>query len=141
MSTSLNYKDKYGSYQLSIEHGIICAIIEGAVGESFSRRYNQDFCALIAQLDQEKWGHYADFTLCEAMTEEAQHKSIELHNYAILKGCVASAYQISSALLTSQVNSVRQASHLPLPINQRIFATKSECMTFINNELADKTNS
>ncbi|MDP5030536.1 MAG: hypothetical protein NWQ54_01075 [Paraglaciecola sp.] len=135
MYTHLHYRDKYGSYELSIENGIICAVIQGAIGESFSRRYNHDFCSLIDNLGKDKWGHYGDFRLCEALTPEAKHLSVELHKYALQKGCVVSAFQINSSLLVSQVDNVRKTSAINTSVTQKSFTTKAECFDYIERQL------
>lgn len=130
------YQDRYASYVLTIENNIICAVVQGAIGESFARRYNQDFCKLITVLNLQSWGHYADFSQCEAMTKEAQQKSVELHAVAKQMGCVVSAYQMNSSLLTNQVNTIRKASDIALPIKQKIFDTKAQCLAYIEKHLA-----
>ena len=132
----LTYKDKYASYQLSIENRIICAEVSGAIGKSFVERYNSDFCLLMEQIGNEPWGHFADFRQCEALTKEAQDATEFLHRLAKQRGCVVAAYQMDSALLTSQVNSIRQNSDLPRLSNQVFFTSRSEAIQYIENVLA-----
>jgi hypothetical protein len=140
MKTALHYQDKYGSYHLSIENRIICAQISGAIGLSISIRYNQQFSLLVAQLGSEPWGHYADFRQCEALTNEAKQKSIEMHEYARNKGCVVSAFQMNSALLKNQVNTIRQTTEISEPLNQQIFNSKIECIQYIESYLSKLQN-
>ena len=132
----LTYKDKYASYELSTENRIICAVVKGAIGNSFIQGYNSDFCELMDQLGNEPWGHFADFSQCEAMTMEAQKTSEILHHLAKQRGCVISAFKMDSALLTSQVNAIRQNNALPQLSNQRFFASKAQAITYIENFLA-----
>lgn len=132
---TFSFKDKYGSYTLSIEKRIICAHITGAIGLSLCNRYNRDFSLLVEQIGTEPWGHYGDFRDCEALTTEAKQLSIAMHDEAVKKGCVVSAYQMSSALLVNQFNYIRQSNELAAPVNQRIFASKDECIGFIENYL------
>ena len=132
----LTYKDKYASYELSTENRIICAVVKGAIGKSFIQRYNSDFALLMDQLGNAPWGHFADFSQCEAMTMEAQQASEILHHQAKQRGCVISAFKMDSALLTSQVNTIRQNNDLPKISNQRLFASKKEAIAYIENFLA-----
>tara|TARA_R110000868_G_scaffold51432_13_gene163054 strand:+ start:69 stop:485 length:417 start_codon:yes stop_codon:yes gene_type:complete len=131
MSTVLRYSDNYASYELSLEGQIICAVVAGAIGDSFSRRYNNDFRLLMDQLSPGAWGHFGDFRNCEALSKEAQQASKSLHEEAKNKGCIVSAFQMDSALLKSQVNSIRVDKELPVLASQRFFATKSAALAFI----------
>ncbi|WP_340677859.1 hypothetical protein [Paraglaciecola sp.] len=60
MNTVLSNKDNDASYKLSIENRIICALVSGAIGDSFLTRYNQDFSLMMDKLGAEAWGHFAD---------------------------------------------------------------------------------
>lgn len=136
VNTLLTYKDKYASYQLSIENRVICAVVTGAIGKTCVERYNSDFHTLMEQLGDAPWGHFADFSQCEALTKEAQDASEVLHHQAKQQGCVVSAFLMNSALLTSQVNSIRRNNDLPSLTNQRFFATRTEALQYIENFLA-----
>lgn len=136
MSKVLRYNDKYASYELSLEGRIICAVVSGAIGDSFSSHYNKDFRLLMNQLGPGAWGHFGDFRHCEALTNEAQQASKSLHEEAKNRGCIVSAFQMDSALLKSQVNSIRVEKNLPVLASQRFFATKSAAIVFIENFLS-----
>lgn len=118
---------------LSLEGRIICAVVSGAIGASFSSQYNRDFSLLMDQLGPGAWGHFGDFRHCEALTNEAQQTSKSLHQEAKSRGCIVSAYQMDSALLKSQVNGIRVEKELPILASQRFFNTKSAAIAFIEN--------
>jgi hypothetical protein len=137
MNTVLRYKDMYASYELSIENRIICAEVSGAIGNGFSTQYNHDFGLLMDRLGPGPWGHFADFRHCEALTTEAQDASKILHYEAQKRGCVISAFQMKSALLISQVNTIRQDNNLPTLASQRFFESKPQAIEFIENFLVN----
>lgn len=130
-------KDKYGHYILSIEGPIICAVVVGAIGEHLSLKYAKDFFSLIDSIGIEAWGHFADFSQCEALTLGAKTESVSLHEKVAKLGCKVSAFTMNSALLANQINTIRQESNLLEPLNKRIFATKSECIAFIEQYLSE----
>jgi hypothetical protein len=132
--------DKHASYTLSIEDGILCAVIKGAVGGSISHKYNRDFQRLMSQLNASAWGHYSDMRQCEGLTEEAKLASVELHDYAKKHGCVVTAFQLDVAMVRSQVNDIRQNVNLSRIETQNIFTTKQDCMEYIKAYLANHAN-
>ena len=140
MTTVLSYQDRYASYRLSIENRIVCAVVSGAVGNSFAARYNKDFYLLIDQLEPGPWGHFGDFKNLEALTAEAQETSNLLHKEASKRGCVISAFRMNSALLTNQVNMIRNNSDLPTLENQQFFETKQQAIAFIEDFIANAIN-
>jgi hypothetical protein len=137
----LSGRDKHASYTLSIEDGILCAVIKGAVGEAISQKYNRDFRQLITQLNRPVWGHYSDMRECEGLTQEAKLASVELHDYAKQHGCVVTAFQLDLAMLRSQVNDIRQNVNLGSLDAQNIFTTKQACMDYLKAYLAKHSSS
>jgi len=132
--------DKHASYTLSIEDGILCAVIKGAVGGSISHKFNRDFQSLIAQLAPSAWGHYSDMRECEGLTDEAKLASVELHDYAKQHGCVVTAFQLDVAMVRSQVDDIRQNVNLSRIESQNIFTTKQACIDYIQAYLANHAN-
>lgn len=132
-------KDKYGSYHLSIEDRVICAVALGAIGERLALRYSQDFQKLIKHISYSSWGHFADFSACDALTIDAKEESVKLHFLAQKAGCKVSAFILNSALLINQITEIRHESNLTEPLNQRIFSTKQECLDFIYASLSNES--
>jgi hypothetical protein len=137
MNKNYCYSDKYGSYRLSLENRVICAVVAGAIGTTMSIRYNKDFRLLMNFLRNTHWGHYGDFSQCDALTPEARELSVKLHHYAKAQGCVVSAFQMNSMLLKDQVEGIRKDVDMSTDIAPQIFDSKDKCIEFVESHLAN----
>jgi hypothetical protein len=137
MKPLFKYKDKYGSYSLSLDQHIIKGCVSGALGDTLSKRFLNDMCTIIADIRPVNWAYLADMRKCEGLTGTAEKNLQEAYLYAINNGCVVDAYCVESPVAIDQMRRIRDKLGIKGEIGKHVFANLHDASAFIANVMAN----
>lgn len=137
MKPLFKYKDKYGSYSLSVEEQIVKGCVSGALGDTLSKRFLHDMRSITNEISPLNWAYLADMRKCEGLTGIAERNLQETYRYCISNGCVVDAYCVESPVAIDQMCRIRETLGIKGDINKHVFATLQEATAFIVNVMAN----
>ena len=141
MTSKLQAKDKYGSYHLSYQDGILSCVVVGAIGFNLAKKYVEDLKQMVASIDEPYWGYCADFSQFQAYTSEAASLMPDAHKIGMEHGCVADSYKLGSALSVSQLKIIRTNCGIETLLQENSFVTEKDCHAYLRNRIANMLQS
>lgn len=137
MKAIFNYKDKYGSYSLSLDEKIIRGCVSGALGDTLSKRFRNDLQIIINDGCPPHWAYLADMRLCEGLTVTAEKNLQEAYRYSINNGCMVDAYCVRSPVAIDQMRRIRLEVGIRGEMNKHVFANLEDASAFIDNVMTN----
>jgi hypothetical protein len=137
MKPLCSYKDKYGSYSLSLDEQIIIGCVSGALGDSLSKHFFNDMCSVIKKIRPLNWAYLADMRECDGLTETAEKNLQQAYRYSINNGCVVDAYCVQSPVAIDQMRRIRQELGIKGEMNDHVFAELQDASVFIANVMSN----
>lgn len=131
MTSTRQWQDKYGSYQLVCRENYIEAKVVGSIDEDITARFTKDITALAISFSGRPFGYLADLRASEGYTEFALRDIIRGYKSCLELGCVIDALMISSPLVKSQMQTINDALDIPIPLEVRIFDDHNAAVAFI----------
>lgn len=135
MKLTYSGADKYGSYDLRYDKGILYAVVKGAIGLSLAKKFHLDLQDVFAKTKQQPWAYVGDLSACHAYTEEVEALLPTVHLQAIEAGCVVDAYIFGTAVLKAQIDKIRTKAGAQLELRHCTFDTVEHCEKYVANVL------
>lgn len=140
MRLNAEAKDKYGSYRLSFEDGIVSAHVKGLIGDTLAIKFSTDLQGFINKMPDSPWGYYSDQVECVGYTPNAETTLVASHVNAGKAGCVVDAYLSGTALSVDQISKIRKRAGIHGDFSHRMFENESLAKAYIQNELQNLYN-
>lgn len=125
------YKDRFGSYSMVFEKGIIFARVSGSLGKGLSEKFCTDLLKIVYSIDDIQWGFLGDLTDCVAATPEARDIFVEGMKLCVTAGCEVDAYVINIALAEHQLSSARKMLGIDKTMDNQVFDSTGDAKKFI----------
>ncbi|MBC3765186.1 hypothetical protein [Neptunicella marina] len=135
MSILRRGKDKYGSYEITVEDSILIVSVKGAFGEGLVNNYTRDLTTTIDSISHKKWGYLAYALELEALTNQGFDYLKTSFAYSVANNCIADAYCVTSPLAIAQIDKIRQLFDLHSPVEERLFNDLASAKQFLHEQL------
>jgi hypothetical protein len=133
--SELSYKNQFGSIKMKIHENILISEFEGAVSVSIVEYFIKAAKRLIKKINAEKWGYISCSKQAEAATPDAEKLLIKSAQLFHEKGCVQSAYVLTSPIAISQVQKLRASIGIDEPLKNILFDDLEQAKYFISKTL------
>lgn len=135
MKCNVYGSDKYGSYTLTFENGIISSIVKGVIGDSLTSKFIADLKIMAEHVPGSIWGYYSDQSECQGFTPHSESNLVESSKHSIASGCVEDAYLSGSAMAIDQIAKTRMKAGVPTDLQERLFDSEQDAKAFLQKAL------
>ena len=136
MPQLLERKNKYGSVKLERRGRILIARYSGAISGSLLRFFIDNLEVLLGEIKGSPWGYLSSSDLAAIGTTEVEALSVKVGKLAIEWGCVQGAYVLKSPVALAQTRRVRQQIGLEQPLEEVLFETDEEALSFLESAVS-----
>ncbi|TDF37537.1 hypothetical protein EYS14_15440 [Alteromonadaceae bacterium M269] len=102
---------------------------------NLSKKYTKDVLEACESFSNNQWGYFANAMDFDASTFDANTNMSDSYRHCMKNGCVVDAYCISSPVAIHQLNKIRLELKVTSPIEERLFGSRKDACSFINNYL------
>lgn len=86
------------------------------------------------------WGYLSSSAEASVATKEVEDLLVESGRLGLQWGCVAAAYIMTSPIAIEQTRRVRQELGIPLPLEDILFDTEEQALSYINGVIQSVLN-
>jgi len=133
--SELSYKNQFGSIKMRLQDNILISEFKGAVSVSIVEYFIKAAETLIKQIDVKAWGYISCSEQAEAATPDAEKLLIQSAKLFYEKGCIQSAYVLTSPIAIAQVEKLRASIGVTEPLKNVLFKDLTEAQAFITDIL------